>query len=247
MKRSIYVFILLFFSEFIYSQEIITFYEGRISFQRPDHIILWEERPMFNSVFDAAHYWIGKTRLKIDIHDEKTLRNEPPTIFSKLIFGLLNEQGGFTNNSLLNLFNRKIDFIINDFKPYICIRDSYKSLVYNNVIIGETFLNASHINFKVPAAYSYTISFIVDDKIINLYLSFFADKKFNRTSEMDDFFISNGDNYNLRDENSIFELYDCLVSDNYKKLPIELQFLQEGWELILDTLMIDNKKLDRYY
>jgi hypothetical protein len=242
-KHFILFFILIIPVGFIFGQEVLLFFDERISFERPENATLWEERPQFNNVFEQRNYWQGKLQLVITIYDTQALKNEPPTLMSQSVYQIAYTENGLSRDALLNLFNSNSEFVLWDYKQGIDIKDSHKFLTYNGIVMGETYFHADHIDLKASSIYGYTTSLIVDNTIVNMYFTFSVNQGFYAANAMKEYIISRNSTYYWKDENSILAFYEKYSSKDYKELPKSIQQLREGWELILNTLAIDTNRV----
>lgn len=157
---------------------------------------------------------------------------------SQPVYDLAYSKGYLARNDLLELFNSKSEFVIFDCTPRVNIWKSYKRLSVNEIIIGETFFHANALNLEASTIYEYTISLIIDNQIVNIYLSYNIDENFYNSNEMYKYFTMRNDIFYWKNDESVIAFYEEFSSGNYGGLPRPLQSLIEAYELILRTLKI---------
>ena len=238
-KQFILFLVLMVPRNFVFCQESLSYLDGRLSFQRPPGITLWEERPRFNNVFDQTNYWRGKMRIIVDAFDAKALKNHPPTSMSRPVYDLAYTKGYLTRSDLLGLFKSKPEFVIYDCRPRLEVRTSYKRLIQNGMTIGEAYFGVSSLGLIASSIYGYRISVIVGNQIVNIQLAYTAiDDNFYKSNAMDKFFTIRNNNRYWKDDQSVISFYELFSSASYKTLPEPLQRLREAYETILRTLKI---------
>jgi len=231
---------------FVFSQETLSYLEGRLVFQRPSGVILWEERQKIVNRDDYVSYWQNRISLSVDVYNFEALKNAPPTLMSRPIYDLAYTKGYLARNDLLGLFSSKSEFVIFDCIPRINIWKSYKRLSDRGTVIGETFFHAYALNLEAENNYGYSTSLIIDNQIVNIYLAVNMGKNFSK--EMDKYFTIRNNTRYWKDDISVIAFYEQLSSERYKELPLKLQQLREAYDCILRTLEINQdgyrKKID---
>jgi hypothetical protein len=238
--------VLVIFPDSIFCQETLSYLEGKLFFQRPSGVTLWEERQKIFNRDDYENYWQNRISLNVDVYNLETLKNEPPTLMSRPVYDLAYTKGYLDRNDLLRLFSSKSEFVIFDCTPRINIWKSYKRLSDKGTVIGETFFHAYALNLEARNNYGYSTSLIIDNQIVNIYLAVYMGKNFSK--EMDRYFTIRNNTYYWKDDISVIAFYEQLSSDRYKELPLKLQQLREAYDCILRTLEINQdgyrKKID---
>jgi hypothetical protein len=163
---------------------------------------------------------------------------------ARAVYDLVYKKGYLSRNDLLDLFTVTPEFVLHKYNQDVDIRNSYKLIRSNGVIIGETFFHANSIKLQAPTVYGYTICLIINDTIFNIYLSFAVNKDFYTTNNMSIYFDIHDQNYYWKDEDAILVFYECLTSEKYKNLPKQLQLLRESRDVILDTLRINDMEIE---
>jgi uncharacterized protein with PQ loop repeat len=230
--------------EIVLAQNTLTFLDGAISFQRPANVTLWEERPRSTIDPNFQNFWWGRIQLAVDIFDEQALRNKPPTMMSQTVYDLVHNNDYLLRDSLLNLFAEKHEFIIFPCTPRVDIRKSYKSLRSNGIIIGESFFHANAKNLEARGNFGYTTSIVIENKIVNIYLSLFIGEENNPLAQLDRYFVTRNNELYWIDDKAQISFYDHLSSDGYNEMPLILQQLREAYDFILSTMEIRQEESD---
>ena len=225
--------------DFIFSEEILSYFEGKLSFQRPIGVTLWEERPQYTDP-NFQYFWRGKIQLIVRVWDTEVLIDHPPTIMSQSVYDLINSRGYLSRNDLLDLFNKSSEFVLSDIIPRSDIRNSYKHLIYDETTIGEAVFVVSTINLEVSNTFGYGIHLIIDNAIVQITLTFSTNEDIFNANETDTFFTIRDNKRYWKDDQSILSFYDVYNSTNYITLPEPLQQLREAYELILQTLKVQH-------
>jgi hypothetical protein len=227
-------------SGFTAAQEALSYCGGQLVFQRPEGVTLWEERPRFNNIKEQAEFWHGKIRINVDIYDSSSLRTTPQMLMAKQVY-MLAQKGDLSHADFISLFDSRTDFVFWDYTPVTDIRASYKFLELDGSKIGETYFHADSFDMEAAVAYGWTTSVIVDNKIVNIYLTIGVSKDFHSAKNMDAYFFSHDGKFYWKNTGAINTFYEDLCSDKYKNLPEQLQTLREAYETLIGTLKIKQK------
>jgi hypothetical protein len=221
----------------VLAQEMLAFLDGTLSFQRPPGVTLWEERP---NMSDPNHqnFWRERIQLAINIYDEQALRSESPTMMNRVVYDLAYSNELIPREIFLGLFTENSEFVIFPFRPRVNVRKSYKQLVHYGVTIGESFFHANALNLEARGNFGYTTSVIVENRIVNIYLSLFTGEENNPLRQLDGYTVTRGSHLFWRDDRAQVSFYEHLSSDRYKEMPLIFQQLREAYEVILQTLRI---------
>jgi hypothetical protein len=97
MKKVLWLFfcVLALSSGFTAAQDVLSYCDGQLVFQRPAGVTLWEERPRFNNVKEQTEFWHGKIRINVDIYDASALRTPPQMLMAKQVYALA-QKGSFS-------------------------------------------------------------------------------------------------------------------------------------------------------
>jgi len=232
-------FILMFSCKTASSQEFLSYLDGRLMFQRPPGVTLWEERPQFNNVNEQVNYWRGKMRITVNAFDAEALKGQPPVLMTQPVYDLAYTKGYLTRNDLLGLFEMKPEFVIYECMPRSMVRPSYKRLTHNGMAIGEAYFMVGSLELNAPGVFSYRISLIVENQIVHMGLAYtITDSSFFNFNAFNDFFTIHDNERYWKDDQSVISFYETLSSANYITLPEPLQQLREAYLLILQTLKI---------
>ena len=243
--RFFILFILLTVSiKAVWAQDVLTFLDGALSFQRPPGVTLWEERP---SIDDPNHrnFWWGRIRLTVNIHDEETLKVRFRTIMNRAVHDLAYNNELLTRDDLLSLFDAKTEFILLPFEPRVEVRKSYKRLMHDGITIGESFFHANALNLEARGNFGYLTSIIVENKIVIISLSLFTGEENNPLRQLDGYTVTRGGALNWVDDKAQSAFYEHISSDRYIEMPLILQQLREAYDFILQTMEIRQDGSDK--
>lgn len=229
----------------VFCEEQLSYLEGKLSFQRPAGVTLWEERPQLVNAYDYTNFWNGRIMLSINVYDTEAIKKAPKTLMSQSVYDLIRVKDYLSRDAMLNLFNTKSEFVVFDYIPRIYIRKSYKQFFFTETTVGETAFHVYALNLEAVPVYGYIIYLIVDNKIVNISLSLSADDKIYESNELEKYVKVDSNKYYWRGDQSIFEFYETLNSKNYKTLPEPLQQLREAYEIILNTLEIQQDNANK--
>jgi hypothetical protein len=240
MKKLLVSFIcvLTLSSGFTAAQEVLSYCDGQLVFQRPEGVTLWEERPRFNNVKDQTEFWYGKIQIAVHIYDTLALKAEPPTLMAERVYALA-EKGDLVRKEVISLFDSSPDFVFWNYKPVTDLRASYKFLEQDGSKTGETYFHADSLGMEAATAYGWTTSVIVDDKIVNIYLTTAVTRDLHSANNMDKYFFSRGGKFYWKNTGAINEFYKVFCSDKYKNFPEPMQTLREAYETFIGTLKMN--------
>jgi len=224
-------------AESLLAQDMLTFLDGALSFQRPPDVTLWEERP---SMTDPSHrnFWWGRIRLTVNIYDEQVLRTRASADMNRAVHNLIHNNDPLSRNALLDLFAAKPEFVIFPCTPRVEVRSSYKRLMYDGITIGESFFHANALNLEARGNFGYLTSIIVKNRIVNINLSLFTGEENNPLRQLDGYTVTRDSVLLWLDDKAPTFFYEHLSSDRYKEMPLILQQLREAHDIIMQTLRI---------
>jgi hypothetical protein len=235
-------FFLLFFLvlpiKTLLAQDMLTFLDGALSFQRPEEVTLWEERPRSTTDPNFQNFWHGRIQLRVEIYDEEALLARPPTLFNQAVYDLISNKGYLSRNDLVGLFNTMSEFVLLPIEPRIEVIRSYKLLQINGITIGESIFHANAIDLLARGNFGYIICLIVENKIVTISLSLFTGEENNPIRQLDGYSVIRNGALHWIDDRSRTSFYEHLSSNRYKEMPFILQQLREAYDAILQTLEI---------
>ena len=236
-KNFVLFFLLLLPMKILFAQEMLAFLDGDLSFQRPQGVTLWEERP---SMADPNHqnFWWGRIQLRIALYDSEALRGRASTLMTPAIKELANNNDYLTRNALLGLFTAKPEFAIIPCTPRLGVRKSYKQLMVNGTVIGETFFHTNAQSLEARGNFGYITSIIVENQILTISLSLFTGEEDNPLRELDGYTVTRNGSLFWIDNRSQISFYEHLSSDRYTEMPLILRQLREAYDFILQALEI---------
>ena len=223
--------------EVVIAQNTMTFLNDALSFQRPKSVTLWEERPYITEL-NYTNFWLGRIQLVVYIYDEEALKNEPPTIMNKEVYDLAYNNEYLPRDGLLNLFTGKSEFVLFPYIPQVVVRNSYKLLQSDGRIIGESFFHANAQNLEAKGNFGYTTSVIIENKIVNIYLSVFTGKDNNPIKQLEGYSVIRDDVLFWINNEAQNSFYEYLSSERYIEMPLILQQLREAYDIIIQTLKV---------
>ena len=241
MKHFIFFIFVLIINTKLISQELLSYHDGRLIFLRPTGVTLWEERPtQFSSVFEQASYWRGKIQLSVNIHNTNTLRAQPPTMFTQLFYDHVHSGRNLTEQDLILFFNSIPEYVAYGIRPRNSIRISYTRIYNDNIVIGESYFNASAMNMQAPSVFSYQINIIIGDSIASILLSYTIQDNFYNNNSLDQYFFRQANQVFWKNDQAINDFYKHFSSDDYILLPEPLLLLRNAYLNIINSLRIMN-------
>ena len=217
----------------VFAQDMLTFLDGALSFQRPAGVTMWEERPR------PSHedFWTGRIQLAVSIYDRQTF------LTSRTSRDLIIAEEAVYNteclrDALLGLFAATPEFVIHSFDPRLTVRKSYRSLQTNGVTIGESFFSTSATNLQASGWFVYSITIVAEDRLVFIHLSLWAGDENNPLREIDGFFVTRNGSLFWADDKAPLSFYEQLSSDRYKEMPVILRQLREAYDTVMQTLQI---------
>jgi hypothetical protein len=245
IKINIIVFFLL-SSNILGGQEIISILDGKLLFKKPEEIILWNEMPKFLNIHDRDDYLKGKFALRILTADEEYFRSVHPSMVPSSLKELLSAKRELTQNDYLNLFELNTKYLFTNYSPWGDIQQSYIIIRKNNKPLGETYFRAPFDGLLAPTVYIYTVSVVIDEKIVTINLSYHDHQDFNVAEQLTNYFVDRDGYLYWTDRNAIDKFYQQLSTDAYKTMPKNLQILRDARDLILTTIQINNESIESY-
>jgi hypothetical protein len=243
MKKYSIVLQLFFICFILNANETIYLLDGKLSFQCPDYVIYYNTAPRFyefETRDDYDRYFQEKIELSTMILTEQSLRNDYPAIgISEQLNELLKRKKDITRDDLLKLTvsNQPFSFnIVNLYGGTSYIPQSYYSIRHNETTIGETHMFIPSEKLLAPNAYTYKLSIILGNSIVEITLSLYDFNTFTVPRSMPELFIKSSDKYYWKNRNAVDTFYQKLNADNYSELPLKLQDFRKAYNLIVETL-----------
>lgn len=144
------------------------------------------------------------------------------------------------------------NYRINEFsneKQYIgYLPRSYKPIIRDDVL-GEEYMYAP-LDSKVLNKYGggsmdYNITFVLSDRLERISFGRIIIDGSSLVNSFPQWFEMRSDgNYYWINQECLDQMYDLLFSDDYKKLPRDLQLIRETRDMILNTVRINNPPVD---
>ena len=134
-------------------------------------------------------------------------------------------------------------------KKYVStyIDETYHKVYYSGEPIGEWFVTAEGVNYKIntePVAKPVKIfsAFVLDDYIIEIDLNLnHSDLPLVPEIYPDLFIIKEDGNIYWKSRECLLSFCDILMGDEYVNLPTKLRTLRETFDMIMNTLTINEK------
>jgi hypothetical protein len=240
LKRHIVVLsFLIFLCKNINCQEMICLLDNKLTFSIPEGVINRNTGPFPTDFLDIQEYmqfWKGKTEIRTSILTEDVLRNEyQGNLITAEFKSLLKTKKTLTNRDIINLFKQNNKYIIFKYRENEKIYCSYRFLKLYSSTIGESYFNTDWHNMEAPAGFRFTFSIIIDDKIVNIFLSLLLSGDI--FAYMPEYFLYNRGKYYWKDQYTIEILYNDIISNQH--FPNELQLFCNAYESISKTLKIN--------
>ncbi len=134
-------------------------------------------------------------------------------------------------------------------KHYIgYIPKSYRTIINKNIIGEEYFyapLNSKIVNKYGGGTMGYYITFVLNDRLESIsFKRIIIDGQSLVTTFPQWFEMRSDGNYYWINQDCLNEMYDLLFSEDYKKLPRDLQLIRETRDMILETVKINDPPID---
>jgi hypothetical protein len=225
---------------FVFAQERISVLDGKLSFQRPENVLLRSEMPKMTQT-EEEEYTDGKVVLGIVVENEEDLRVEYSYNISEALWDLLQRESNFTRDDYLSLLNTDT-CVLSQGSP-ASVLEIYKLLYYYNKPIGEMcgYAQLYEGSFVSPSNYGLYFVVVVDKYLVHISLRL-SDASYSLPPLLPQYFYYNSELNEYWWKERLTEprakLFQQLLSKDYKELPESLRFLRESWDMVLNTLEI---------
>jgi hypothetical protein len=242
MKKSVaivhlYTFFCVMFG---FSQERISVLDGKLSFQRPENVLLRSEMPKMTQSGEMK-YTDGKVVLGIVIEDEADLRESYEYDIPEALWNLLKRKSNFTREDYLSLLNT--DTFVLSQGGLSSVEEIYKILYCQNKPMGEVcgYAQLYEGSYVAPDLYGLYFVVVVDKYLVHISLRL-TDANYSLPPVLPQYFYYNSefDEYWWKDRliEPRAKLFQQLLSADYRELPDALQLLRESWDTVFNTLEI---------
>jgi hypothetical protein len=200
---------------------------------------LRSEIPEFSNAEEARKYLTGKFILTINIENEEIFRETDDFWLPEKIRFLLKKRT-ITHSDYLALLDPSVSYNLGNFNT-ANIDESYSLFRYKNQYVGETYAFASIEGSFFPVEYGFVLRLIVDTSIVTISLKL-HDASVDIPQRLPEYFYYNEKYKTYMWNDDVFktraEFYQNLLDHRNGKMPIQLRYLVEKWNLILNSLEI---------
>ena len=228
-KRFAAVCCLVFLGGLAFCQETLSFFDGKVTFQRPEGALLYEE------VQSSGN----RNTISMQIYLYDDLVSDGWRV-SERIAALAKARGrNLAGADLLGLFNSGIGAAIVDISPRDGDINSFSHLVHNGTVIGESVFGTQAGRLNTPSFfYFYTIAIVVDTSVVIIRLFYStAEEIFSRDMFGMFFTVRNGSRF-WKDDSALLRFYGMFNSQEYRTLPRQIQQFREAYETVLQTITV---------
>ena len=220
--------IILFFSiTIVINAQSISFLDGCISFDQPEGASLWKEESLYQA---------GRHTLRATYTDEQTLRQMRPHMISRPVRDLIESIDDIDAAILLDLYAEDQSFIWIRAFPMTKEPRSYKVIERSGRVVGEQVFTSSADGLLSPFGYGFEAQIPFQDGLLDLrYI--YRDPEQELIDQLPSYFERRDDRWYWRSRESRGDLYQAMV-DGDPALVEELRDLYEGWNLMIDSLVI---------
>lgn len=248
-KKIIYLFIMIFIAS-CYAKTVTT-EDGFLSFEVPEEcgcIDIFHRNPRkleisgTEIIFDSK-YLVCFSEKFSDFLVKKEYRYERKEFEEYLLHNNFPESDQFAFDQFYNRYSR------DEPKQYVSfLPKSYQTIIRDDVL-GEEYFYAS-LKSKVLDQYGgcsmdYHITFVLSDRLERISFGRIIIDGSSLVNSFPQWFEMRKDGlYYWINEECLEAMYDLLFSDDYKKLPRDLQLIRETRDMILQTVRINNPPVD---
>lgn len=217
----------------------VSFIDNLVEFSIPDSEQI---------VYKIEDYLEDNIHISVAAFDYSRLKNFEKESYSDAAMNIFYNSDSNKYKQLLE-YLKDFDFSRNDFalfsdyngygstKKKLCVNNSHKKIIINGQVVGEQIFYMPQQ--KLPFSTSYNFIIVTPEKLIDASLE--INVLGNDIQPYEDFIIEKNGNYYWKSENTKEDFYKLLESDKYKLLPENLQLLRETKDLLLKTLIINEK------
>ena len=251
MKKllTVILFTILYCSAF--AQIHITAADGHLEFDIPDNELVTTDSYEYEKVrvlirelttdnIESLSYFVSPIIFDVIKSDDFMIKKDH--IVEMIKNNDIKESGTYSLNS-------NFHYVAPGKKRYIStyIDETYHKIYYSGEPIGEWFVTADGVSYKInsePVAKPVSIfsAFVLDDFIIKIDLHLnFSDLIIVPEIYPDLFIIKEDGNIYWKSRECLLSFCDILMGDEYVNLPPKLRTLRETYDMIMNTLTINEK------
>ena len=248
-KKIIYLFIMIFIAS-CYAKAVTT-EDGFLSFEVPEEcgcidIFLRNPRKLEISgskvIFDSKHL-VCFSEIFSDFLENKQYKITRTDFEKLLLTNNFPESDTFAFDQYYNRYSR------DEPKQYVgFLPKSYKPIIMDK-ILGEEYMYANtdycFLDKSGGDTIGYHITFVLNDRLERIAFTRIISDGISLINSFPQWFEMRSDGlYYWINQECLEAMYDLLFSDDYKKLPRDLQLIRETHDMILQTVKINNPPVD---